>query len=68
MAVVGAMAGWVVFNAPSCTVRGTVNTANVGNTAAAVIKPYPCPYPWTTTLPPDTDDMVAGGTEVAVFY
>ena len=64
VAVAGATAGWVVFNAPSCTVCGAVNTADVGNSAAAGSKPYPCP----TTLPPDADDTVAGGTEVMVFY
>ena len=68
MAVAGATAGWVVFNAPSCTVHGTVNTADIGNAATAGSKPYPCPCPWPTTLPPDSDDMVAGGTEVMVFY
>ena len=66
MAVADAMAGWVVFNAPSGTVHGAVNTADVGNAVAAGSKPYPCP--WPTTLPPDSDDMVAGGTEVMVFY
>ena len=66
--VAGATTGWVVLNAPSCTVCGAVNTAKVGNAAAAGSKPYPCPCPWPTTIPPDADDMVAGGTEVAVFY
>ena len=66
--VAGAVAGWVVFNAPSCIVRGTVNTANVGNAATAGSKPYPCPCPWPTTLCPDADDTVAGGTGVMVLY